>query len=347
MRISIAMATYNGAKYIREQLDSLTKQTRLPFELVVCDDGSTDDTLSIVHEYAKSAPFPVRVHQNEKNLGFADNFLHAASLCEGEWIGFCDQDDVWLPHKLATVARAIEANVTEQLMLVAHSAYLVGHNLKPTGRRLPDFRKTRTVGRNKHYGFWVITGFACVFRCELVRGFDWTHRPRNYFPGHHWQSHDKWVCMLANALGDTLHISEPLANYRRHDAAETGAYDKSSVKQRIEKSQLVGAGHYQFLSNVARQSAEILDKQSVATKNRIWQSQLKEGADKFRGLARVCELRADVYRSKNTMQRLWRIGYLFAKEGYIGNKFFSFGLMSFLKDFHYCLFNKADERAAT
>lgn len=337
MRISIAMATFNGAKYIQEQLESLSNQTLLPVELVVCDDGSTDDTLSIVREYASSAPFPVRIYQNETNLGFADNFLHAASLCDGEWIGFCDQDDVWLPHKLATITAAIKSHSSEQLMLVAHSAHLVGHDLKPTGRKLPDYRRTRIVGRNDHYGFWVITGFACVFRREFVKDFDWKSRPRNYFPGHYWQSHDKWICMLANALGDVLYVAEPLAYYRRHDAAATGAYEKSSVKQRVDKSQQIGSRHYDFLSRVAEQSAVSLEKISTLTTRPNWPEHLREGAERFRELSHVCDLRARVYKGAGVMQRFWRLVSLFANGGYVGNRFYAFGVLSLLKDMHFCL----------
>ena len=99
MNISIAMATYNGEKYIKEQLQSLSNQTSLPFELVVGDDGSTDATLDILKEFCAHAPFPVRIHQNQANLGFARNFLDTARRCKGDWIAFCDQDDVWLPDK--------------------------------------------------------------------------------------------------------------------------------------------------------------------------------------------------------------------------------------------------------
>ena len=83
MKISIAMATYNGAKYIRDQLDTLGRQTLPPVELVVTDDGSTDATLSIVEAFSAVAPFPVRIIRNTNRLGYEENFLKAASLCAG------------------------------------------------------------------------------------------------------------------------------------------------------------------------------------------------------------------------------------------------------------------------
>ena len=137
MNISIAMATYNGAKFLREQLDSIAAQTLPPYELVICDDGSTDSTLAIAREFAKEVNFPVRIYLNEHNLGFADNFLKAASLCEGDWIAFSDQDDVWLPHKLATVSRRFNDGV----LLVLHSSDLVDASLKANCKRWPDKKK--------------------------------------------------------------------------------------------------------------------------------------------------------------------------------------------------------------
>ncbi|RMG82452.1 MAG: glycosyltransferase, partial [Chloroflexi bacterium] len=108
MKISVAMATYNGEACLNEQLESLVRQEHQPYELVVGDDGSSDRTLDILRAFAARAPFPVRVTVNPERLGFGENFLQTARRCSGEWIAFCDQDDVWLPHKLAACATAIE-----------------------------------------------------------------------------------------------------------------------------------------------------------------------------------------------------------------------------------------------
>ncbi|MBC7931137.1 MAG: glycosyltransferase, partial [Rubrivivax sp.] len=96
-RLSIAMCTYDGGRYLAEQLASIAAQTRAPDELVVCDDRSRDETTSIVRRFAETAPFPVRLYVNEQNLGSTRNFEKAIGLCEGELIALSDQDDVWLP----------------------------------------------------------------------------------------------------------------------------------------------------------------------------------------------------------------------------------------------------------
>src|ERR1700728_1787253 len=121
-RISVAMATFNGEKYIREQLDSIAGQTLLPFELVITDDGSTDATLGIVENFASVAPFPVKIHRNESRLGYANNFIRAASLCQGELIAFCDQDDIWMTEKFSVCSEFFRDS---EVVLAAHSAVTI------------------------------------------------------------------------------------------------------------------------------------------------------------------------------------------------------------------------------
>ncbi len=94
LRISIAMCTYNGARFLPEQLASFAAQERLPDELVVCDDGSTDATMEILQDFAATALFEVRVERNPQNLGFVRNFEKTLSLCTGDIVFLSDQDDV-------------------------------------------------------------------------------------------------------------------------------------------------------------------------------------------------------------------------------------------------------------
>src|SRR5690348_14254665 len=102
--ISVAMATYNGARFVTEQLDSIAGQTQLPVEVVICDDRSTDETVSILESFAAKAPFRVTLHRNDEQLGYRLNFKKAVSFCTGDLIAFCDQDDVWHPDKLKTLS---------------------------------------------------------------------------------------------------------------------------------------------------------------------------------------------------------------------------------------------------
>ena len=87
-KVSIALGTYNGAKFLPEQLESISAQAALPEELVVSDDCSTDETVAIIREFARRAPFPVKLNVNQKNLGSTGNFAEAIALCTGDAIFF-------------------------------------------------------------------------------------------------------------------------------------------------------------------------------------------------------------------------------------------------------------------
>lgn len=104
--ISIAMATYNGEKYLREQIDSILNQTIQDFELIVCDDCSTDTTWNILQDY-QSQDRRIKCYRNEENLGFKKNFEKAIGLCTREYIALSDQDDIWLPRHLEILLNLI------------------------------------------------------------------------------------------------------------------------------------------------------------------------------------------------------------------------------------------------
>lgn len=105
--VSVAMTTYNGEKFLREQLDSILNQTLQDFEIVVCDDCSSDSTVQILNEYAEK-DLRIKVFVNEKNLGFKKNFEKAISLCSGDYIALSDQDDVWTTNHLQTLLDIID-----------------------------------------------------------------------------------------------------------------------------------------------------------------------------------------------------------------------------------------------
>ena len=357
-RFSIALATFNGEAYIGEQLDSLARQILLPDELVVCDDGSVDNTVAIVQEFQNAAPFSVKIHQNSKRLGFADNFLQAATKCSGDWVAFCDQDDIWFPEKLLSVSEAIQNSRASDLMLVTHSVQMVSEDFSPKNCQSDSRRhrakatdtwsavalgglstlnssKDRTIRPNCHPGFWVLPGFTCVFRRELVTCFDWKVRPRSYDGNDPSQGHDRWICMLANAVGSVHHIAKPLALYRRHDAALTGYYERKSLGERIALSRQVGAERYAFMADVARESAAVLLTLAQSAANPRWSANLMRSGALFEKLASNYADRAEIYREKGT-KKFASFFRLVANEGYFGNAFYSLGMSSFLKDLVRC-----------
>lgn len=107
-RISVALCTYNGSRFLKEQVDSMAAQTRLPSEVVVCDDGSTDSTLEMLEDFRARSSFPVRIVRNEQNLGRTKNFEKCVGLCSGDFIALSDFDDAWYPNKLDVLSQALE-----------------------------------------------------------------------------------------------------------------------------------------------------------------------------------------------------------------------------------------------
>jgi glycosyltransferase involved in cell wall biosynthesis len=187
MKISIALCTYNGEKYLSDQLSSYLKQDRLPDELVICDDRSTDHTIEIVEQFAAKAPFPVHLHVNETNLGSTKNFEKAFQLCQGEIIVPSDQDDVWHPDKLKQMESALNHN--PHVGLVFTDANVVDTNLNPLGYTLWQSikltpPKQRLVSEGKALSVLmkhnVVTGAAMAFRAQYRSLFmpiptEWVH----------------------------------------------------------------------------------------------------------------------------------------------------------------------------
>lgn len=117
MTTSVAMCTYNGARFIEEQLRSIIDQTIPVGEVVVCDDCSTDKTVAIIERVAKETSIPIHIHINETNLGCARNFEKAISLCNGDVIFLSDQDDIWMPNKVETIVNWFKANPTKEVVI--------------------------------------------------------------------------------------------------------------------------------------------------------------------------------------------------------------------------------------
>lgn len=332
-RISIAMATYNGARHIREQLDSLAAQTLAPCELVVTDDGSTDATLEIVAEFASIAPFPVHIHRNEKRLGFADNFLYAASLCGGEFIAFCDQDDVWMAEKLATCTPAF---VDPDVLLVMHAARVTGPDLTPTGQFYPDIKKRR-IFRALLGRIWQgAPGFAIVFRSSLLgfadfklRQYHFCEDPRKKIP----TGHDAWVFFLSQSLGKTVFIEKLLANYRVHGANFCGAPKSLSWQETLTRSVRTNATHYANIATISKQHAIVL---TTIERNPSIPSEFRLRAECARRYwerqERNLGRRAILYANSSTIARLRSFIRLLAGGAYRPRGRGGFGLRGLAKD---------------
>lgn len=225
LRLSIAMATYNGARFLQAQLDSFTAQTRRPDELVVCDDGSSDATMDILHAYAASAPFEVRVVRNEVNLGYKRNFEKALSLCTGDIVFLSDQDDVWLPAKLERVEAEFRADPL--IMEISNDMIITDASLNHGN--VTQLGNVRASGAgDKRFAF----GCAMALRKEMLALLF-------PFPVEDF-SHDGWIADACGSIGVRRILDEPLQLYRRHDSNGSNSFlsDTNKVTTRTMVAQL-------------------------------------------------------------------------------------------------------------
>lgn len=218
MDVSVVLATYNGANFIGEQLASLAAQTSVPFELIVSDDGSVDETLEIVREFSRRVSFPVIIRQNERRLGYGENFLSATKLASGRYIAFCDQDDVWHPDKLANASAILELSNAD---LFVHAASVIDHEGNRVGQLLQGIKQDR-VHRPLQLGPWsVFLGCTMVFPTVLLSLIDASERGLHTFEYDGMLSHDLWVHFLATSLGNVVVGRDPLIDYRQHQGNVT------------------------------------------------------------------------------------------------------------------------------
>jgi hypothetical protein len=236
--ISVAMCTYNGARFVGEQLQSIAQQTILPGELVVCDDASTDKTVQLIEGFAADTPLPVRLVRNSTTLGCTRNFERAIRLCEGEIIVLADQDDVWKPEKLTVIVEAFAANpaagyVFSDAEMVDESGACLGFSLWDTvGYKPGSFITARQVAmllqRNR------VTGAAMTFRSALRHIL---------LPIPPTWGHDYWLALLSSIFSFGVPIPQKLFLYRRHLAQQLGC-GKDTLLQRVKTSMAAEPDYY-------------------------------------------------------------------------------------------------------
>ncbi|MFO0797803.1 MAG: glycosyltransferase family 2 protein [Gemmataceae bacterium] len=236
MRVSVALCTFSGERFLPEQLASVRGQDRLPDELVACDDGSTDRTVELLRAFAAEAPFRVRLEVNPARLGSSANFARAVSLCTGSLIALCDQDDVWRPDKLATLEAALAADPGANFAF--SDADVVDEHGTPLGYTL---WRSIGFGARERRRFAAGDGFACLLRRYRVTGATMMFRAalRDLLlpvpPG--WV-HDAWFALVLTVVGRGVPIAEPLVHYRRHSGQQVGATLRTMLDELDHASRL-------------------------------------------------------------------------------------------------------------
>ena len=267
LSLSVAMATYNGAEHLLEQLQSIVDQTRPVAEIVIVDDGSTDGTVTLVREFAATSPVAVYLHVSDANQGSTRAFERALGLVSGDVVALCDQDDVWYPHKSTTLLAAFEADdrvgaafsdldlVDERLRPLGQTAW-ASAQVALTGSDLAELATDRAMVRLLQRP--LVTGAALAVRSSLlpvVLPF-----PAVVTGGIRGDMiHDGWIATIVAGVSGIQALPEPLVAYRQHAGQQIGLLAGESEREHLDRSQEYGDWARRLAPVVERLQAMYVD----------------------------------------------------------------------------------------
>lgn len=225
--VSVAMASFNGEKYIAQQLESIINQSYGHLEIVITDDASTDSTVAIVEGYQKRFDF-IRLFRNTKNLGITPTFEHSFRQCRGDFIAICDQDDIWASNKIECLINAME----KEDVVYSNSALIDRH-----GRSLNIQINALANLRSFYSGTPFLAG-VCLPGHTMVLKAAFL---KSILPIPIEIIYDRWICFCAAGNNGIKYVDRPLVSYRQHESNSFGigkSKNKSIRKTASEKFNL-------------------------------------------------------------------------------------------------------------
>ncbi|MCK9224723.1 MAG: glycosyltransferase [Candidatus Muirbacterium halophilum] len=232
-KVEILLSTYNGEKYLSEQLDSLLKQTFKNFRIIIRDDRSNDKTLNILNAYARKHPEKIIIIESEENLGPAGSFSELLNHAEAEYVFFCDQDDIWLENKLETYllfVSEIEITYGKDIPFLIHSdCYITDNQMNIISNSYYKYMNSNPK-RNKLNNLLVkntVVGCTCMINRNLIKKS--MPIPNNIY------MHDWWLALCASITGKIFYIEKPLIKYRQHSFNVVGAKKTKNYFRRLRK----------------------------------------------------------------------------------------------------------------
>ena len=242
-RISVVLASYNGIKFIGEQLDSIREQIKRPDEVIIADDKSTDRTFEYCKQYVvDNNLLKWTVYRNTQNLGVNKNFREALKRATGDYIFTCDQDDVWTPDKISSMIQVMDERPEILLLCSNYLPMRDGEIIHAHVRNIS--RDDGTVIPMRLKKFWLGNlrpGCTFCFRRELLSRFSIMDVPERL--------HDSMLWKYAIVADGLYLLNRQLILYRRHESNSTNQFDRKPItlKQRIEISDSEIEFHRKFL----------------------------------------------------------------------------------------------------
>ena len=250
MTVSVVMATYNGAEFIEEQLDSILNQTRPADELIICDDGSSDKTVEIVRSYIAGHGLEDKWHifENSENLGYANNFNHSATLATGDLLFFADQDDKWEPEKIRIMEKIMQEHEDCVVLCSDYLPWSYGDRDVKTPKsirdKMPDdgsLEKIRLSNRSLYIG-----AIGC---CMSIRNDFYKKVQQFWFDS--WAQDDR-MWRLAQCA-DGLYVLHSNLVWHRIHAKNTSTYGNYHDREKR-------AGHFKEMLSACEQSEKAAEE---------------------------------------------------------------------------------------
>ncbi len=322
--VSVVMSTFNGRRYIIEQLRSIAAQTVLPSEIVICDDGSTDGTVGEIQNFAKRSPVPIRLTLNERRLGYADSFLKAARLATCEYIAFCDQDDIWRSNK---IERCISLLTQKGVQFCAHAALVVNESGEPHFVLNQRIKKTEVMPPGSVDPWGVFLGFTQVFHRSLLDIIPERERGPDTEAVDRLLSHDRWVYFIASHFCNIGLINEVLVDYRQHSSNAYGIR-RAGVRNKILRKARDAARRLAEESQIASYRIGMLETNRTESRGLEFDLAIA----RWKSIHAFSELRFRLYSSRILAGRLWLLLRCFWSGAYLPYRYGGLGPKRFLVD---------------
>jgi glycosyltransferase involved in cell wall biosynthesis len=308
-KISIALCTHNGGKFLKEQLQSIENQSIKASEIIICDDDSTDDTLQIIQEF--SVKLPIKFFQNKPALRTIKNFEYAISLCTGDIIFPCDQDDFWMPQKIEKLVQYLEENPDKEV--VCSNARMVDEQLNDLGSSLWDkvrLWEPQISDWENGKAFDLLLQGNRVTGCTVAMRHDFAKRaipfPTDIHPDF---IHDGWIGILG-ALNNRIGLfNEALILYRQHANQQVGIIQRNT--ERVEFTSRFSRPRNEKIAPLLEKSAFY---NNLLNYIHITHPELERYSQSLQIIAEHYQVRSSL--SENRLKRLKPIAQNFIKGNY-------------------------------
>lgn len=255
-KIEILLATYNGEKYVGEQIDSIINQTYNNWELLIRDDNSKDGTLEILKEYEKKDKRIKVIEDKKGNLGFVKNFEELLNNSKEDWVMFSDQDDYWLENKIekyVAILNTSSEDILKKPMLIHSNSFICDDNLEIIKDEFINSKIANKYNEDDFYFAYFVQGSTVLINraiIDLALPFS-----KNV------TVHDRYFHLLAEFLGKRIFINESLIKYRQHSNNKIGA--KSSVISKILKKRYFHTEDRELILEIQKKYKDNLETEQI------------------------------------------------------------------------------------